>query len=345
MKNTLVDTSLERVFSELERIDIQNLDISSHTKDYLSNYIDNQLFYKSAYSQLLSKALKKLSKPVSESTFVDYGGGCGMLSYLAKDLGFKDVMYNDIYYTSVADVKTISSGIKIKPDLYCCGDIDELIREINLNDFAPDLICSFDVLEHIYDLDMWMKSISGLSRFSLLFMTGSNPRNPYILKRLKRIHKISEYKGCEKNIRKGDVFLDTSMLKQREMIIEESFPCLTKDVIGFLAAKTRGLRIDGIEKVVSDYINTGAVKYQANHSTNTCDPYTGCWSEQIIDLKHLLAVIKDLNMSGRITNSYYNYSENSVFNVIKCVLNKLIWLSGSESLLLSPALILEVEKQ
>src|SRR5690554_6407934 len=104
-ENEIVNQAIEKLFSKMQSVTIQDLNISEYNKNYLKKYKDNYSFYMSLYSQLLLKTLGKLTKPISESTFVDYGGGCGMLSYLAKELGFKTVVYNDLFETSVKDVQ------------------------------------------------------------------------------------------------------------------------------------------------------------------------------------------------------------------------------------------------
>jgi hypothetical protein len=345
MKVNTLNYSVEKVISKIKEIDLQDIEISDHTREYLKKYCDNDLFYISAYSQLLQKATCNLNKPINESTFIDYGGGCGILSYAAKELGFKTIVYNDIYKNSVRDARTISNKLNIIIDYYFCGDVNDLINDIKSNSIYPDLICSFDVLEHIYDLKNWINSVSGLNRFSLFFMTGSNPKNPFIVRRLKKIHKISEYQGCEKNIRIEDNFLSTSILEQRRIIIKDKFPDLSKQEIDLLSKETRGLRKNDIEKIVFEYLKTGKINYRMAHSTNTCDPYTGNWSEKLIDLQQIETLIRRLNMTVKITNSYYCYSEKKFPNIIKYLLNQLIKLLGPENLLLSPTITLEIQKQ
>lgn len=345
MQDDFINSSAERIFSKIEEINPQNLNISDQSKEYLMKYIDNQSFFLSAYSQLLQKAILKLDRPVNESTFIDYGGGCGILSYIAKEMGFKTIVYSDINKNSVNDTKIISGKLNIVIDYYFCGDVDELINKIKLYGINTDLICSFDVLEHIYDLEYWIKSISVLNRFSLLFMTNANPENPLIVRRLIKVHKIAEHQGGEKNIRIDDNFLSTSLLKQREIIIRNKFPHLSKHEIILLSKETRGLIINDIEKIVFEYIKTGKINYKMVHPTNTCDPYTGSWAEKLIDLNQIKALIKELKMSVRITNSFYCYSGNNTLNVLKYLLNLVIKLSGPTNLFLSPAITLEIEKQ
>lgn len=340
-----ISHSVEKVFLKIKENDLQDFNISDHTREYLKKYCDNDLFYISTYSQLLKKAISNLNKPINESTFIDYGGGCGILSYIAKEMGFKTIIYNDNYENSVTDTVIISGKLNMALDYYFCGDIDDLINNLKFYKINPDLICSFDVLEHIYDLEGWIRSVSALNSFSLLFMTGANPANPFIVRRLKKIHKIAEHQGCEKNIRINDRFLSTSFLEQRSIIIKNDFPDLSEQKITLLSRETRGLRQNDIEKIVSEYVKTGKITYRMKHPTNTCDPYYGNWTEKLIDLKQLKSFTEKLNLTIKFTNSFYAYTEKKFLNAIKYFLNQLIKLFGPYCLFFSPTITLEIHKQ
>jgi len=343
--NKEIREAVNNLSSKLQRLNLYNLDISAYNKKYLKQYIDNYSFYMFLYSQLLLKAIKKLNRPISESTFVDYGGGCGILSYLAKEIGFKVVVYNDIYQVSINDTQTISKSIGITIDHYICGGVEDFVKEIKLNSIKPDLICSFDVLEHIYDLEKWFEKIADIeSGFSLLFMTSANSNNPYIVNRLKKLHIKAEYKGLEKTIGWKEIDLNTSFLETRKNIISKKFPKLKNDEVKKLSLKTRGLRKDDIEKVVKHYLESGKINYQIKHPTNTCDPYSGNWTENLIDLKRLKILIKNNNLIVDVTNSTYAYSNNGILNIPKYILNQIIHILGPRHLLFSPTYTLEIQK-
>ncbi|MGD0583311.1 MAG: class I SAM-dependent methyltransferase [Bacteroidales bacterium] len=344
MELTSTDDPSGKLFDMIRQIDLQDLNISGHSLQYLIRYRENSSFYKKAYAQLLEKAIKKLNKPVSESTFIDYGGGCGMLSFLARATGFRTVVYNDIFGVALDDARKIAEKLNLHIDHFICGDAGELVSEIDRLKLDTDLICSFDVLEHIHDPENWITTISKLRRFFLLFMTSANPKNPFIARRLKKIHKTAEYLGCENNIRVGDIFKDNSFLNERENIIRNKYPDLSQEESFMLASRSRGLMQNEIEDVAGEYIDTGKISYKIDHPTNTCEPYTGNWAERLIDINKLEKSIKDPGLKVRITNSFYCYSERRILNIIKFLLNKLISVSGPGSLFLSPSITLEIEK-
>jgi len=340
-----IEVAIMNLHSKLHKLEANNLEISDYNKEYLKKYITNYSFYMSLYSQLLHKSIKKLNKPISQSIFVDYGGGCGILSYLAKEVGFKSVIYNDLYEVSVNDTKIIAKEINIEIDSYIHGGIHEFIREIHLKNIKPDLICSFDVLEHIYNLKEWFNSISSInSSFSLLFMTSANGKNPYINNKLKKIQIKAEFQGLEKTIgwKKSD--LNSSFLEARKKIIRKRFSEFKDDEIEELSIKTRGLRKEDIEKVVKNYMQNNKIGYHIEHPTNTCDPYTGNWTENLINLTKLKKIIQNNNLKVEITNSMYSYSNNKILNIPKQVLNLVIRFLGPKHLFFSPTYTLEIQK-
>jgi hypothetical protein len=340
----LISSATRSLHIKLNELNPHSINISDNTRDYLLKYKNNFPFFISAYYQLLQKAFKKINNSVSECVFVDYGGGCGILSLLAKLAGFKTVIYIDIYERSVKDAGIISNKLDIPVDYYITGDAENFVNEITRLNIQPDLICSFDVLEHIYDLESWIRTIARIRKFSLLFMTGANPKNPVVVKRLNKLHIRAEYQGCNKNIRYNDTWLNTSFLKQREIIIRDKFPFLEDNEVAVLSKNSRGLRKDDIEKMVQEYIEKGETGYKIDHPTNTCDPYTGSWTERLIDLEQLKTLCEDNNLRADITGSFYNYSNKKVLNPVKFLVNQLIKVSGSGSLFLSPSITLEIQK-
>lgn len=119
---------------------------------------------------------------------------------------------------------------------------------------------------------------------------------------------------------------------------------LKNSELEFLARNSRGLREDDIEKMVNDYIIKGETNYMIDHPTNTCDPYTGSWTEKLIYLKQLKSFLENNNLLVDITGSLYCYSNNKILNIIKFFLNQLIKMSDQKSLFFSPTITLEIQK-
>ncbi|WP_196889272.1 hypothetical protein [Aureivirga sp. CE67] len=342
--NQIIEKAIQNLKLKIQNLDIQNLDISDYNKKYLSKYKNEFDFYMFSYRQLLQKVLSGLNKSIDETVFVDYGGGCGMLSYLAKEIGFKEVVYNDIYDVSVADVRVISHKIDLPLTSYIHGDIDAFLKGINAENIKPNVICSFDVLEHIYDVFEWMEKIATIdSDFFICSMTSANHMNPLTRKRLSKLHHISEYVGFGKVEGQKEMDLNTSYLAERKRIISKKYPEISEQNLETLAKETRGLYEPLIYDVVEKYLKTNQIDYKMEHPTNTCDPYTGNWTENMIDLKKFTSFIeKDLGYEVRLTNSKYGFSTNAILNIPKKIINTMIQMSGKEGLTFSPTYTLEV---
>lgn len=339
-----IDNASERVLEKLSALNLQEIGISEYNQKYMGQYITNWSFYYGLYKQLFIIAVKELSLPIEKSIFVDYGGGCGILSLLAKEIGFQRVIYNDIYDVSLNDAKLISEAIHIQIDYFVLGDVDELVDEITQKQLKPNLICSFDVLEHIYNLEQWFGSLSKIGHnFSLVFMTSANSCNPFIRNRLMKLQRKAEYEGITEywGMKKRDTRIP--FLSARKKIIHDILPHADDESLNFLAKQTRGLDQKDIVKIIEEYKETASISYTIKHPTNTCDPYTGNWAENLINIPSLKSLLNRLGFKTEVTGGLYSYSNNRKLNIAKNFLNHIIRRNSKLGLCLSPIYILKAK--
>ena len=121
-----VNSAANRLAVKMKNLDMEEFDISTLNKWYFGNKLENVVSNLKIYSYLLSWSLAKLDISVNKCVFIDYGGGSGMLSLLAKELGVGTVIYNDIYDVCCRDAKIIAESIGNKADYYVQGDIKDL---------------------------------------------------------------------------------------------------------------------------------------------------------------------------------------------------------------------------
>ena len=341
-----IDSRAAVLFERIASLNLSKIGLSPYNQRYLNDYIQNYTFYIRFYTQVLIAGLRGLPKPPEKSVFIDYGGGSGLFSLLAKQTGFKTVVYNDIYDVSVADAKILSKKTGIQIDYFIGGDIDTLAGETGDLGISADLICSFEVLEHIYNLDDWFRKAIGIrGSYTLVFSSSANSGNPYIVRRLKKIQRRAELAGTEKVW--GNKERDTTrpFLEIRKEIIADLCPGVGQEQLKRLAVLTRGYNREDIEKKIIQFRNTGEEPVPVQHPTNTCDPFTGNWSEHLIDFKML---IQSLMINGFekavIFPGLYTYSGNKFVYAVKKILNLTIRLSGRAGLLFSPVFILKAYK-
>jgi hypothetical protein len=103
-----INSAAERLFSKLVSFDVNSLGISDYNKHYFGDKLANLISNLQLNAYLLSWSLAKSDLPLDRFVFVDYGGGSGMLSLLAKELSIGTVIYNDIYDVSCHDARIIA---------------------------------------------------------------------------------------------------------------------------------------------------------------------------------------------------------------------------------------------
>lgn len=208
-------------------------------------------------------------------------------------------MYNDIYDVCCRDVRILSSTLGLPLAHIVCGDVDDLVAYLNENEITVDAVVSHDVLEHIYDVKHHFEALAGLQgNFRIVYTSSANPKNPLIVRRLRKKQIEVEHMTREKAW--GHKERDTleAYFLARKRIISAHAPELKPEDVENLARSTRGLRYDDIQRVVDEYRQTGRVCYQIDDPTNTCDPYTGNWCEHLIDFRYLIRVVQEAGFSA-----------------------------------------------
>jgi hypothetical protein len=338
-----LNTASRLLHKKLLKLDLRSLDISEYNQRYLGE-VDAEGTLQ-LYAHLLLLSLYNAQIPIGEFVFVDYGGGSGLLSFLAKEMGVGRVIYDDIYDVSCEDVRRLSRALKLPLDDVVCGDIDDLVSYLRTNLISISAIASYDVIEHIYDIETYMRKLPLLSNasFRVVHASGANIENPFYVRQTKQKQLQAEYSNKEKKW--GWKQLDTprSYLDvRREMIINYA-PGLSTSEVEELARLTRGLRRNDIEKCVDEYREKGDVRYRPEHPTNTCDPYTGNWCEHLMKMQWLDAILREAGFSVLVLNGYWSSSGRLHKKAIKHTLNMVIRLLGKRALCISPYYILYAE--
>ena len=82
-RSDLLHTLTER----LKAIDYNKLPISDYNKRYIGNLKPALSYFMHIYADCLQRGLQAIQTPISDVTLIDYGGGTGFLSILAKSIG------------------------------------------------------------------------------------------------------------------------------------------------------------------------------------------------------------------------------------------------------------------
>ena len=159
-----INSAADRLYKKLIGLNLKELGISEYNQRYLGGKLANLIGTLQLYTYLLGLSLEGNKLPLEKFVFIDYGGGSGVFSLLAKELGIGRVIYNDIYDVSCDDAKKVAQATAIDVDGFVCGDLEELIFYIDNNSLAVNAISSHDVIEHIYDVEDHLRKLCSLCR-------------------------------------------------------------------------------------------------------------------------------------------------------------------------------------
>ena len=322
-----------RLLSErLQAIDYDLLPISDYNKRYIRNLKPAMLYYLKIYSACLSKGFNSIHTPLEKMTLIDYGGGSGFLSILAKTVGIGQVIYLDLNPKSAETIRILKEKTGTGPDIILQGNSDKLATWCKENQIRPDLLIATDLIEHIYDLEVFFKDLYSINEdMQMIFTTASTPYNPYIKRRLHKLMDNSESGTAE----------TPNYYTLRKAYIEKNYPDFSADEIKKWATHTRGLIYPDIDRAIKS-----GKQPVLTEKHNTCDPATGNWTERILPVKDYCSIISPYNYSVKVGKGFFNADRPSKISsmIAKCI-NFLIRYSGKAGLLLAPFIFLIYIKQ
>jgi SAM-dependent methyltransferase len=238
-----VNAAAERLGRRIAATDLSSADISDYNKRYHGWMRGDLRTSLQRYAYLLAWSLAGSAKPPGDFVFVDYGGGAGWLALLAKEFGVGTVIYNDIYDVSCRDARTIGRLLEAEAEHYVEGGMAEFATFLKDRRLGCDAVASFDVIEHVYDIEGLFAGLAELSAppFSLVMASTANPYNPRMRWRMRRHHRQIEYHDQPKQW--GDKARDCyrAYYQVRREIIAAKAPELSPKQVEELARLTRGL--------------------------------------------------------------------------------------------------------
>lgn len=313
-----------QIAQQLKSLDYAALPISEYSRSYILRMMPHLDYYFDIYQRCLDQMLHALGKAPAQIVMVDYGGGHGFLSLLAKARGIGRVVYLDYNPQAVETVTAIGQQVGLMPDDILQGSSSELRQWCRENGVTPDALLGMDVIEHIYRLDTFFSDLQGISpRLYQLFTTGSTPYNRRVAKRLRAVMQADE---VGHNGQKG-------FFQQRRDFIAQHYPHLSPIQLDAWAQSTRGLVFDDILQAVE----TGSPA-DLSDPYNTCDPATGSWTERILTLEQYQDIARPYGFAITLRNGFYNPYRGGLKGLMSKALNLLIRNSRLRSL--APFIIL-----
>jgi SAM-dependent methyltransferase len=334
----LIKTASLRIRDKLVQVSLSSLGISAYNQKYLQEHFKNIDYTLDMYGTVLFQALNKFRIPLDKFVIVDYGGGSGIFSLLAKETGIGTIVYTDIYDVSCKDMKTLSQHLKFEINHIVCGDIAELKEYLQNMNISVNALVSFNVIEHIYNIENHFQELSDLQKLPLriVYGSGANIENFWKVRSIVKMQKMDEFEIKESTWGHKERDSLLPFIELRRDIISKYAPELDPSKVDFLAKSTRGLIKSDIEHCINEFLQTGNITYQIKHPTNTCDPLTGNWTEHLIDLEQFKQFLEQIGFKVRIIpGKYYPYG-SLVKKGITLFLNLVIRLLKRKGMIVSP---------
>lgn len=321
-----------KLYLLLEKLDIEKLKIADHCLYYLrASHLKRLFFSIQTSAHLLYRSIQKSGKNLKEIVLMDYGAGVGTLYMLAKMIGCRLVVYNDLLTEWKDTAYAISSAVNVHVDKYVVGDIEATVDELKNDGINCDIIISRNVIEHIYKLGSFYDAIFNYNPSALVYSsTTANYYNP-----ASNIKHVLWHNKWEKVYQ-----------AQRKEIIRRLAPATTSEELIRLARDTRGLGGADLESYVVNPRLSSDSKKEVSVRTNTCDPFTGVWAEHLLKFSEYRELIGDGRYKISFAPGFWDTHYKKPWkNLLGWILNPLIKAAGTAGIVLSPFIYVIAEPQ
>ncbi len=331
----------------LVELDYKKLPLSDYGKRYYAYDLRKLTYMLQSYVFMLLWAQYKTKKSFSEMALLDHGGGIGMLSLLAKLAGVKTVVHQDLNPIISKDAECIANKLGVKIDHFVTGDTADFVEFVNQHQLNLNVLGSRNVIEHVYDLDLFFKATAKIKSDKLLLFlsTTANEKNPLVNWYTKKLQRNFELKGNP--IAWGEKKLDpeNSGMNQRKRIIKTAFPDLSDSEIIQLATATRGRIKADIIKDVQHFRESAVLPKSLKHPSNTCSPESGSWVEHLLPVDEYKRLMENNGFQFTLLNGFYNQNYPQTYlNLVTPLVNQSIKALGKNATFIAPFISLLGEK-
>ena len=266
----------KRLSAKLKAVDVSLLPISDYTKRYLTDQLRSAA-YLGTFAQVLSTATSAWDADLGSIRMVELGGGTGLQTLLALESGVGHITYSDIYDVSCSDVHEVARAVGLEIPAVICADTDGLVAQLNSDPSDVDVVVSYDVLEHIYDVPAHLLAMSGLRypTLSLTYASGANGYNPRYSRQVKRIQISVETEPQPEEFGHKDRDSLRPYMNIRRETVRAAAPDLSDSVVDDLAARSRGLIVGDIERLVVEPYRAGLPTFFPPTPPTPATPYRG----------------------------------------------------------------------
>ncbi len=142
----------------LSNIDAASITADAYAQQYLMLLLKHKIYYLNIYATVLEGAFADIQKPIDEISILDFGCGNGLLALFAKFSGVGFVAASDMNVPFLLSAQQLSKQLDLQLDQWVIGNEDILPKAFQKQ--RIDIIVATDVIEHIYNLDKFFKTIT-----------------------------------------------------------------------------------------------------------------------------------------------------------------------------------------
>lgn len=338
-----ISKAARRVQDKLSQVKVKDLPITPYMRAYVESYISTEKSMTANLGRtadILKTLLSCRKGDLEDQVLVDYGGGQGMLSLLARESGLSQVYYNDINPDSVKDARTLARHLGLEATDYIEGEIPAIGRALAGRGRVATLLASSNVIEHIYDLEAHVRDLASLAPapFAAVLATDANPFNPRVRAKRMATHRYYEEvdRPPDETLSRRDSHLSYRTLRRRQLTEWAEIEGVEGDIEPLVTA-TRGLA-DADLRLAFDRWRTDGRLPVPEHPTNTCHPVSGNWCERLIDFQALADSLKQAGFDTRRAPGGYAPRRGAAGLAVRAI-NSAIRFLGPSGVVLSPVVM------
>ncbi|MFK8104132.1 MAG: methyltransferase domain-containing protein [Saprospiraceae bacterium] len=344
----ILSAAAQRLETKLNRLNLEALAISPYIRKYAKHHLTNLEHSLQMYTYLLYLALDQHPIDREKMVVVDYGGGTGILSFLAAELGFAKVIYNDIYEVCCHDAQVLAEALGYEIT-FVKGEVTDVIHYCETESLACQVVLSSEVIEHVYEIENLLKALPRLGKntaLRIVLETAANSLNPVINRRLKKAQQTVDQLDREMYPgKKEQDSLQAYATIRKQLLKAFTTNQLSEQEVEQLSKLTRGKIKKDIEAAAKSYLTTGILPQPIDHPTNTCDPLTGNWCEKLMNPYQLNEILARQGCTTKVLQGFYGSSPQSgKKNKIKALFNWIIGRLGTPGVRLAPYYVLLATK-
>jgi hypothetical protein len=265
-----INTACQTLFTQIQSLDVESIPFEPFYKQYfIKCHFTRPYFSLKTSAKLLYDSITATKKPVAEVVIMDYGAGLGTLYILAKMIGVKKIIYNDLLPEFAKPAIEVDKFLGYIMDEYIIGDTEETCKKLAEKNIVCDVIVSRNVVEHIYNLADYFKIIYAHQPTAILYnSTTANWNNPAAHVQHILLHQKTK----------------PIVIKSKAAFIKKLNPLLQDAEATMLATKYVQQGGQDFLNAINEFIlHKKFIQFKKDY-TNICDE-NGTWGEHLIPYK------------------------------------------------------------